>query len=183
MPVTLGAKPDHDFDEPIGLLGDCHRRIERFLAVLLEVAEVASGGQLSPEQRSAIDAALRYFGTAAPRHTEDEECSLFPRLRNSGDARVKGVLAKLDALESDHEAADAVHREVNELGTRWLKDGVLAPAESERLLELLRSLSALYQRHIALEDGEVFPLAKEALSDDAILEVGREMARRRGLPR
>ena len=27
--ITLGTKPDRSFDEPLGLMSDCHRRIER----------------------------------------------------------------------------------------------------------------------------------------------------------
>jgi hemerythrin-like domain-containing protein len=181
MPVTLGAKPDHSFDEPVGLLADCHRRIEHFLGVLLRVTESANGGPLTLEQRDALGAALRYFKSAAPRHTEDEEQSLFPRMRQSGDERVGPALAKLAALEADHRTADAAHREVDDLGTRWLSDGSLPRDASVRLVELLRTLDALYRRHIEVEDHEVFPLAKDVLSVEATTEVGREMARRRGL--
>ena len=35
-PLQIGAAPDHDFDEPLGLLSDCHRRIEHFLDILIE---------------------------------------------------------------------------------------------------------------------------------------------------
>jgi hypothetical protein len=44
MPITLGAKPDHGFDHPLGLLSDCHRRIEGFLDVLVRVTDRARGG-------------------------------------------------------------------------------------------------------------------------------------------
>jgi nitrate reductase gamma subunit len=46
MPVTFGAKLESDFTDPIGLLGDCHRRIERFLGVILAVAAEAGGALL-----------------------------------------------------------------------------------------------------------------------------------------
>ena len=46
MPVVIGGKPESSFADPIGLLGDCHRRIERFLAVLVEVSAQANGGPL-----------------------------------------------------------------------------------------------------------------------------------------
>jgi hypothetical protein len=39
---------------------------------------------LNEEQRGAFEAALRYFREAAPKHTADEEESLFPRLRRIG---------------------------------------------------------------------------------------------------
>jgi Hemerythrin HHE cation binding domain len=81
MPVTIGAKTSPDFSNPIDLLIDCHRRIERFLTVLVKVAEQAKGGLMTKEQSRECEQALDYFRNAAPRHTADEEESLFPRLR------------------------------------------------------------------------------------------------------
>src|SRR3954449_12487157 len=81
MPVVIGAKPESNFTDPIGLLTDCHRRIERFLSVLVQVTAQANGGALTQEQRRGLDTALRYFRDAAPKHTADEESTLFPRLR------------------------------------------------------------------------------------------------------
>lgn len=42
MPIVIGAKRESDFTDPIGMLGDCHRRIERFLNVLLTIATGAT---------------------------------------------------------------------------------------------------------------------------------------------
>ena len=93
MPIAIGARRDHGFDEPLGLLSDCHRRIEHFLRVLIALDARAHGGPLLDTERNDLTAALRYFATAAPRHTADEEDSLFPRLRESSDP------AALRALE------------------------------------------------------------------------------------
>ena len=43
MSVQIGAKPDSGFDDPLGMLKDCHRRIEHFLGILRLVAERATG--------------------------------------------------------------------------------------------------------------------------------------------
>jgi hypothetical protein len=43
MPFPIGRRPDHGFDEPLGLLSDCHRRIEDFLQVLITLAEQVNG--------------------------------------------------------------------------------------------------------------------------------------------
>ena len=53
---------ESDFTNSIGMLGDCHRRIERFLEVLVRVAEQAHGEALNEEQRGALDTALHYRG-------------------------------------------------------------------------------------------------------------------------
>ncbi len=52
MPITIGAKPAGDFSNPLELLSDCHRRIERFLAVLVKVARDARGGPLTELQKT-----------------------------------------------------------------------------------------------------------------------------------
>jgi iron-sulfur cluster repair protein YtfE (RIC family) len=135
MPIVIGAKPESNFADPIGLLTDCHRRIERFLAVLATVAEQAHGAALTPEQRGAMESALRYFREAAPKHTADEERTLFPRLRNMPEA--EAVLARMDSLEDDHRRADRNHAEVDGLGQAWLTSGALAAEDAERLSKLL----------------------------------------------
>ena len=58
MPIAIGAKPESGFTDPIGLLTDCHRRIERFLSILLQVSRAAHGEALNKEQRSAFETAL-----------------------------------------------------------------------------------------------------------------------------
>ena len=80
MPIVIGAKRESDFSDPIGMLGDCHRRIERFLNALLTVATCAKGGPLTNEQQTALATSLRYFREAAPKHTA---VRWTPRLRQS----------------------------------------------------------------------------------------------------
>ncbi len=181
MPITIGAKPSPDFSNPIELLSDCHRRIERFLAVLVKVAEEAKGGPLTGEQRRALQNALDYFQNAAPRHTADEEESLFPRLRRKGQAEVQNALAEMERLEADHQQAEEWHELVEQFGRKWLSENVLAPAEGERLQSALTDLTELYRRHIAVEDDSLFPAAAAALDSSEKADIGSEMARRRGL--
>jgi hemerythrin-like domain-containing protein len=181
MPVVIGGKPQSGFTDPIGLLTDCHRRIERFLAVLEQVSAQARGGPLDSEQRAALETALRYFRDAAPKHTADEEQTLFPRLRSLENAEARAVLAKVEALETQHTEADRRHAEVDRLGRAWLEGGTLAGPDAERLASLLAELSEMYRGHISLEEEEVFPAAASSLGDAERRAMGREMAARRGL--
>lgn len=181
MPVVIGGKPESSFADPMGLLTDCHRRIERFLSVLVQVGEQAKGGPLTEEQRKALETALRYFREAAPKHTADEEQTLFPRLRSLDRPEVKAVLAKVDALEEQHIRAGQAHDEVDRLGRAWLAAGSLPPADAARFSALTADLADLYRAHIAVEEGEVFPAAAAALDKPAREAIGGEMAARRGL--
>ena len=181
MPVQIGQKPEHGFSEPLGLLTDCHRRIERFLGVLAKVAEEVRGGAMNDEQRLAFKGALQYFRDAAPKHTADEERSLFPRLRATGGPEVEAALAQVDRLEADHVRADRFHQEVDALGEAWLRNGSLPEQSAERLTELTEKLKAMYAAHIEVEDKELFPLAARVLGKEAREEIGREMAARRNI--
>lgn len=181
MPVTIGAKPESDFRNPIGMLSDCHRRIDHFLAVLIAIAEETNGAVIAPGRRQQFEIALRYFREAAPKHTLDEEESLFPRLLKHRRPNVPDPLVELDHLEAEHIRASNRHRLVDKLGLEWLTKGGLSTSDSEILLANLRKLRANYEEHIAFEEEQIFPRALSVLSDEDLRLIGEEMAARRGL--
>jgi len=109
MGIQIGAKPDSGFNDPLGMLKDCHRRIEHFLGILCIVSERAHGLGLTGEEIAAVEAAFNYFRLGGQRHTADEEESLFPRLISVGG------FAELDRLEHDHDEAGQLHNEVEGL--------------------------------------------------------------------
>lgn len=178
--VPFGAPRESSFAKPLALLSECHRRIERFLADMTRVATERRGGELSEAERADLAGAVRYFREAAPRHTADEEESLFPRMRAGAQPQARQALAELDRLERDHQRADAYHGEANNLAIRWLTEGRLGEAEASRLVEALAALGDIYREHIAVEDAAVFPAAA-SLPAEQLEAVGREMAARRGL--
>ncbi len=179
MPIVIGAKPENDFNDPIGILGDCHRRIELFLGVLRHVAAELPKRTITYEQRASFENALRYFRDAAPKHTADEEESLFPKLKARNNAELLPLLAEIEALEEDHGCADGLHREVDGLGQRWLADGELTASEAQRLTAALDELQAIYTRHIEAEDKRVFPAARTVLTHEELRLTGIEMRQRR----
>ena len=121
--------------------------------------------------------------TASPKHTADEEDSLFPRLRDTHDPAAKRALKLVEQLERDHDTAERHHHAVEALVRRWLADGGLERGETAKLRGHLAALRALYQRHIDVEDRELFPAAARLLSATQIADIGREMAERRSRSR
>ena len=178
--IGQGHATDHDFDQPLGLLSDCHRRIEHFLSVLLRVAREFSNRPLTSDSIAALNTCKRYFASAAPKHTADEEESLFPRMRKAAAASGRACDA-LDRLESDHQDADVLHSSVDGLLEQWLSAGTLALDQAQSLITALERLERLYVAHIQVEDREVFPLAAQLLDAEALADVGQEMKSRRGL--
>jgi hemerythrin-like domain-containing protein len=181
MPVQIGAKA-HGFKEPLELLSDCHRRIEMFLGILEAIAKGIDRAP-SEEARRALDSALRYFREAAPKHTADEEQSLFPRLRRVRSASIEDALSKIDELEKEHLWAETLHKEVDDLGRRYLNRGKLSSDEAERFRKHVASLAGTYERHISIEDRDLFPVAQEALPQADKLAMAEEMANRRNVSR
>jgi hemerythrin-like domain-containing protein len=177
LPVTIGGQPQSGFGDPFGLLSDCHRRIESFLGVLVKAAELGPES-MGEAERASLRRALDHFRDAAPKHTQDEEASVFPRLRACDTAAAEALRA-LDALESEHADADRLHAELDGLGREWIASGTLASDKLARFRDLAQRLAAIYARHIALEDAEVFPLARQALSPADLRQIGDEMAARR----
>ncbi|CEK15182.1 hemerythrin domain-containing protein [Chthonomonas calidirosea] len=179
MALQIGAKAEGSFREPLQLLSDCHRRIERFLQQLIHVAEQTEGDGLNEAYRDELDTALRYFENAEPLHTADEEVSLFPRLLAKKHEEAERIIR---TLEADHDVVGALHKAVGEIGKRWLERGYLEKQELEELLEKLYFLRNTYRRHIGMEDQVLFPLAAALLSAEELEVIGHEMADRRGVP-
>lgn len=177
MPVQIGAQT-HGFSDPTGLLSDCHRRIEMFLASLERVATLLDK-PLQADARGALEASLRYFRDAAPKHTADEEDSLFPRLRRLAHPQVDAAIQQLEPLEHDHDRANALHAEVDALGRRCLQQGSLPTEDANRFRDLVTQLVSIYSRHIRIEDEVVFPIAGRVLSSTDKTAIAAEMADRR----
>ena len=181
MLMQIGQKPESDFHQPIGMLEDCHKRILFFLKSLIKVAAEFETGPLDPGHRVTLEKALKYFRESAPRHTADEEESLFPRLREIEGPRIDELFARIDSLENEHRWADQQHLEVDTICRRWLENGVCPENERAQLQTILGELLSFYERHIQIEESEVFTAARELLSDSGKETMGQEMAHRRGL--
>ncbi len=176
MGLQIGAKPDSGFDDPLGMLTDCHRRIEHFLNILCVVVERARGRSLSQEEIGAVEASIHYFRVGGKRHNADEEESLFPRLRQEGAAI---ALENLESLEHDHRTADGLHATAESLYEKWIAAGSLSEEDYARLSSCAQSLQQLYKEHIQVEERVVFPMAAQLLDRNTVRTIGNEFRLRR----
>jgi hemerythrin-like domain-containing protein len=133
---------------------------------------------LSSDEWTAIARAVHYFETDEPWHTADETQSLFPRLRDTAGVRAETLVVQ---LEHDQEMGNAHHRMISVFCRRWLDHGYLSTVDTRNLTDRLEGLQAIYRRHIAIEDRELFPLAAYLLPSQQLQEIGREMAARRSV--
>ncbi len=169
--------PGAGFDEPVEMWLACHQRVQRFAALLSRLAEHVRQNGADEDAQVTATSIRRYFNEAAPRHHEDEEVDLFPRLRERLDARNDHVvLDVLDQVEADH----------LEMAGLWARlDATLAEIARGRPVALDQPLidrfTTMYGHHIDAEERVVLPALKASLAKDEWRAVGRAMAERRGL--
>ena len=147
----------------------------------LQAVAATSDRPLTDQTRRSLDLALRYFREAAPKHTADEEDSLFPRLRRIKSPELEAALQKLDTLEVDHRWAEPLHATVEQLGLAYLGAGSLSAGDSTCFRDAVERLATMYRRHIEVEDREVFPIAARLLPKHEQEAIAREMAARRNV--
>ncbi|HEY0954156.1 MAG TPA: hemerythrin domain-containing protein [Roseateles sp.] len=166
--LTLHAGPAVGFDQPFEMLLACHERVQRSLDLLLRLqAHVESLGA-DEQARDAARDVLRYFDLAGPKHHEDEERHVLPRLRAAGQEALAQRLAAEHAEMAGRWAAlrPALAR---------LAQGEAAPLEADAC----QAYAALYAAHMRAEEGEAFPRAAQGLFPEALAAMGAEMAARR----
>ncbi len=171
--IQIGASAA-TIDTPIEHLMACHRRIEQRLETLIN----ASGhiGKDRAEALEAIRKSLEFLDTSGALHTQDEEASLFPRLRPKLSS---SEIAFVDSLETQHVEARAVYANLKRLAEMMDNpDGPTADAIAS-YRDCADRLRALYREHIRAEDEVLTALAKRYLGGLEISEISREMRARR----
>lgn len=166
--MTLHAGPAVGFEQPFEMLAACHDRVRRSLGLLLRLqAHVAQHGA-DVEARSAAQDVLRYFDLAGPKHHEDEERHVLPRLRAAGQVALAQRLADEHAQMNRQWAA-----------LRPALAGIMQGDASALAAEACEAYAALYAAHMAAEEGDAFPLAALGLTPQDHAAMGAEMAGRR----
>ena len=92
-------------EDAAGQLLDCHERIRRFTEMAIRLA--AAGGAPEPEVKDAATRVHRYFVESLPRHAEDEDRSIAPRLRQRASGE-REVIEALDAIDREHREHEAL---------------------------------------------------------------------------
>lgn len=161
----------NDARDPFEQLERSHRRLEERLEDLTWIAREARGAAVDVD---ALRDVVAFFARAVRRHEEDEERSLFPRLR--GVAELGEPIAQLEAEHREHLA---LHARLDPLVTTLDR----TPDDARAIEELAHVADALvraYRSHVAAEEQTLFPAARAALDADALAAIAREMQERRG---
>jgi len=152
------------FDDPIGLLRACHKK-------MLAHCDLLEGLPANPDT-AAAQQVLRYFSSNALTHHRDEEEDLFPRL-NRQSMKLADLVHR---LKKEHAELDRLWAGIA-AGLRQLPQVHSDPA----FTEAVQVFCALTRDHIDRENTEFLPLAASSLSSEALGEIGEAMAARRGV--
>lgn len=180
---ALQRKHSPDFTKPLALLVHCHRKIESQLIGLEQVVGKLRRGTLDDRLSAffTINMARAHFAGPLVKHTEDEEISLFPRLRARGGKAAEGVICALDELERQHRLLERLHGEFESLAANIQRDCSDQTKKVETFEVLVTALCDLYRPHMRVEDELVFPAAARLLLPSDIHAIGEEMFARRRL--
>jgi len=157
---------------PFEILSTCHEHVGERLTLLEETARsLSDADELTERDLARLGDVLAFLDTAIPIHSADEEETLFPRLRACAPFAGATGGTPMDCMESEH----VEHGE----GKARLKAAIVK-RDVAQIGHLARTLAAAYRDHIAKEEEILFPMARELLTDPALLDaMADEMRRRR----
>ncbi len=172
--------PGAGFEAPFEMLAACHERVERMLALLARLQQHVRERGCDDSARRAAGDVMRYFDLAAPLHHQDEEIHVFPPLLAGPDAGLRSLVQR---LLDDHRAMEVAWPAARRV-LAALADGPAAgwTALQPEQTAALQAFAALYQRHLADEDGLAYPAAQATLTGDALRAMSQDMMQRRGVP-
>jgi hemerythrin-like domain-containing protein len=156
---------------PLGLLTAEHRVIETVLDTLDDLAAAAGRGEAADGERLAGSVAfLRGYADAI--HHGKEERILFAAVeRGRAPANLTQLLA---GLRREHETARLL---TDDLAAFAALPAPWSEADRVRIRRVAGEYTSLLRRHIAAEDGTVFPIIAAALSSAALRSVASAFER------
>jgi iron-sulfur cluster repair protein YtfE (RIC family) len=160
-------------DRPLDHLVACHLRIGDKLAVLERA--VTHLEDRTEEAIHACHSVFNFLDSTGMLHSEDEEESVFPRIRLQATGE---ELAYLDSLELQHREAEGCVARLKNLTKQLERDSSLL-ATREALAQTATALVVLYRAHMASENEVLTRIGHARLDEVALAEIAFEMRVRR----
>lgn len=173
-PASIG------YDRPIELWLACHHRIARMNSLLQRLVDHLKYHPVDAHAGVTATSIVHYFDEALPRHHEDEEIDLFPRLMERLATQSRGPAAEtisvtIASLLADHEEMDALWQAMRAQLVEVQAGRNPNFDDAQVLLFVTR-----FRAHLEVEDGTLAPAFKRMFRTKDLREIGRAMARRRG---
>jgi hemerythrin-like domain-containing protein len=172
--------PAAGFEQPLELWQACHQRVIRMINLLQRLNQHIGDRGVDDDAGVTATSIRRYFDEAAPRHHDDEEIDLFPRLRrwlqNGDRPDAEEIVQTLARLEADH-------RELAPLwqGLRRTLTAIEKHAPTSFDPAAVSEFVRRYREHVDIEDTVIGPVLRRALAQADLDTIGQAMAQRRGV--
>jgi pyridoxamine 5'-phosphate oxidase len=175
------SSPSAGYDQPLEMWIDCHKRIARMNALLQRLVDHLKHHAVDKHAGVTATSIRRYFDEAAPRHHEDEEVDLFPRLlerlRAQGNAEAtQAITQAIDTLLADHAEMHDLYQVVR-AQLQQVEAGRDPHFDDTQIMLFVTR----YRAHIEVEESVIAPALKRALKAKDLKDIGRAMAARRGV--
>jgi hemerythrin-like domain-containing protein len=172
--VPCGPFHPEDFRDPITFLAAEHDRQLGLWKSLERLADETEGNAA----RSQATAILTYLDCEMAHHIADEEENFFPALKRRAKYE-DGFDEIVIAMSEEHQAGGEARRPIIE-ALRSIAAGNV-PEDREAFARNARQFASLQRRHLTWENDVILDLARKRLEPDDLLQIGRSMARRRGV--
>jgi hemerythrin-like domain-containing protein len=150
-------------------LDRCHRRQDEVIESLAIAAQRLADQTPKPDDHETVQAAIDYLLRSAPRHFQDEELTVFPRML----AQLPELTAPVAEIVAQHQQQLALHQQ---LAAAW--QAPRSPEASAVLLHIVLAIESMHRDHAAAED-RMFAKASTLFSEQQDQEMLAEMDSRR----
>ncbi|HWP84960.1 MAG TPA: hemerythrin domain-containing protein, partial [Terriglobia bacterium] len=145
-------------EDPLQHILTCHEQIERRLVTLQNAAMMVgfAEGAMLQDAAAALAYEVEVLEAIDKLHTEDEEQSLFPRLRANLKQDTAGLEPLMLSLELQHENEQGAFAKLK-AAARELAAGKPPADQLSSLEDLVRELAGICRPHMALENDSLLP--------------------------
>ncbi|MFN8820312.1 MAG: hemerythrin domain-containing protein [Betaproteobacteria bacterium] len=170
-------RPSAGFESPLALWLACHDRLQRAAQLLHRLSEHWRLHGPGEAARVTAQDLRRYFEESAPRHQADEQCDLFPRLRQrlEGTAEAQELGAIMERLDHDHDQMDGLWLAARD-ALDHCAQAPIRPGHADCFGRFIDS----FMGHHEAEHQLLLPAAQRLLQPDDLKALGEGMAARRG---
>jgi iron-sulfur cluster repair protein YtfE (RIC family) len=172
--ITSPRPASQAAEDALDLLIGCHDRIRHFTATANKLAHAQTSSSF--EIRQAAAGVWRYYSVSLPLHEADEEETLRPRLDAVADARVRHALA---AMHDQHLAIDELIDRLLPLLQLVERNPAMLQEAGGEMCAITKALEEVFGAHLQLEEEVIFPVIRQALSEQVRDEMLAEMKGRR----
>jgi hemerythrin-like domain-containing protein len=169
------TSPAVGLDQPLEILEACHERVKNHCQILQRLSAHLKVAGIDDQAILASKNLLRYFEIAAKNHHEDEENNLFPMLLESmAGSDAVCINEIINVLKEEHILLENIWQSIKD-PLELIASGTIASIDETQIL----LLATTYEKHINLEENELFPMAKRLLNEEQLKLMSHDMTQRR----